>query len=168
MARNPNARIHHEAQKKNAEKGPPPPSGRSSDVAGAKYGNIKIYVFDDGFISTDKKLTGHGKVKEKYDSHREYYRFLELALLQRAGKISGLRKQVPLEIQPAFRCEGKLIRPIIYVADFLYANESGEWIVEDVKGLDAKTGKHIMTADFKLKWKLLKYRYRDKYCFRIY
>ena len=55
---------------------------------------------------------------------------------------------------------------ISYVADFVYFR-NGQQVIEDVKGFDEKTKKHITTKDFRLKWKLLKYLY-PQYTFEIY
>ena len=48
--------------------------------------------------------------------------------------------------------KGENIRAIIYKADFQYI-ENGKTIVEDVKGMETK--------DFKLKKKILEYKYPD-------
>lgn len=129
-----------------------------------KYRNIKIYVYEDGFVSEGERLAdsaGHGSLVEKYDSTKEYYRHQELLLLQRVGKISNLQRQVKLVIQAAFTYHDESIAAITYVADFVY-DRDGEQIVEDVKGFSEATGKYIETKDFKLKWKLLKAKYPDK------
>ncbi len=59
----------------------------------------------------------------RFASKREAKRYLELKLMEKAGRISNLRLQVryPLVIETT------------YVADFVY-DEKGEEIVEDVKG----------------------------------
>ena len=44
-----------------------------------------------------KVMTPHGT----FDSKREYRRYQELLLLQRAGKISELRRQVKYELLPS-------------------------------------------------------------------
>ena len=78
----------------------------------------------------------------RFASKAEASRFVELKLLEKAGKIEEL------ELQPRFPLRvilstgtvwGALAanqEPIIgtYVADFAYRNEYGERIVEDVKG----------------------------------
>ncbi|MBQ1735397.1 MAG: DUF1064 domain-containing protein [Lachnospiraceae bacterium] len=132
-----------------------------------KYWNVKVYVFADGTVSEDKKLTGHGKIVEKYDSRREYYRSIELGLLQRAKKISGLERQKKLLILPEFASGEETIKAIYYLADFFYKLPDGTEVVEDVKGFDVQTGKYRSTEAFKIKWKLLKYKYRQ-YRFVLY
>lgn len=71
----------------------------------------------------------------KFQSKREATRYAELKLLQRAGKISDLRLQVPFELLPTQRRNGKVVeRPATYIADFVYCDKSGELVVEDAKG----------------------------------
>ena len=100
-----------------------------------------------------KRLKGnkYGALKiNGYDSKAEARRGAELELLQAAGKISNLRKQVKIVLIPAqYEASGefyksgahkgepkpgKLIeRECSYIADFVYTKD-GEQIVEDVKG----------------------------------
>lgn len=68
-----------------------------------------------------------------FDSRREANRYAELKLLQRAGKIKNLRRQVPFELIPSQDGE----RAVKYIADFVY-EENGKEIVEDVKGFRPK------------------------------
>lgn len=84
-----------------------------------------------------------------FDSQKELNRWEELKLLERAGMISGLQRQVKYELIPAQRepdnigkhgghRPGKLIyKSCSYVADFVYV-EDGETVVEDAKGLRMK------------------------------
>ena len=85
-----------------------------------------------------------------FDSRKEADHYCELKLLQRAGVITDLRLQVPFELQPAFTVNGKKIRAIHYIADFMY-QEGGVYIVEDVKGRKTK--------EYMLKRKMYAYRY---------
>lgn len=85
-----------------------------------------------------------------FDSKKEADRYCELKLLQRAGKITDLRMQVPFELQPAFTVNGKKVRPIHYIADFMY-QEDGVYVVEDVKGQ--------RTKEYMLKRKMYAYKY---------
>ena len=94
-----------------------------------KYGNKKVTIGN-----------------ETFDSSKEYRRFCELKLLQRAGKISDLRRQVKFVLIPTQRepdvvgvrggvKKGKVIeQECAYIADFVYLNEKGETVVEDAKG----------------------------------
>lgn len=131
-----------------------------------KYRNVKVYVFEDGYVSEDVSETGHGKIKEVYDSRKEYARYLQLCEMEKAGKISQLERQKTLIIQPAFVYQGKKIRAMTYNADFEYV-ENGVQVVEDVKGWSKLTKKYRTTEAFNLKWKLLKARYPD-FDFRLF
>ena len=82
----------------------------------------------------------------EFDSQKEYRRFLQLQLLEKAGKIQNLKTQVDFELLPAQRAPdiigpkggkkpGKLLeRAVVYRADFVY-QEDGKTVVEDVKGV---------------------------------
>lgn len=81
----------------------------------------------------------------KFDSKKEASRWAQLKLLQAAGKIRNLKRQVPL------RCEvnGELVCK--YVADFVYEEpvDVAQWgvVFEDAKG--------YKTPIYKLKKKLV-------------
>ena len=77
-----------------------------------------------------------------FDSVKEYQRWGELRILERAGRISNLRRQVKYELIP--KQEGE--RACNYVADFVYT-ENGKTVVEDVKG--------FKTPEYRLKRKLM-------------
>ena len=111
-----------------------------------KYKNIKITV--DG---------------ETFDSKKEYTRWCELKLLERANEITDLKRQVKFVLIPAQREEskevykkgkhkglpklGKLIeKECAYIADFVY-RENGQLVVEDTKG--------IKTEVYKVKRKMM-------------
>ena len=111
-----------------------------------KYYNIKTRALD-------------GTV---FDSQKEARRWDELCMLQRAGKITNLQRQVKYELIPAqyetyerYSQKGdrlkdgtRLIeRKVEYVADFVYTTDTGESIVEDTKG--------IKTKDYIIKRKLM-------------
>lgn len=71
----------------------------------------------------------------KFDSKKEANRYAELKIMERAGLISGLQRQVRFELIPAFDVDGKHYRPTSYVADFVYTDvKSGKQVVEDCKG----------------------------------
>lgn len=127
----------------------------------AKFFNRKVFVYEDGFVSDERTLIGHGEIVEKYDSEKEYRRWKDLKLLERSRKIHNLKRQMALEIQPSFVYQGKRIQAITYVADFYYVDEDGRITIEDVKAYDEALGKFRTTKDFDLKWKLLKYRYPE-------
>ena len=74
----------------------------------------------------------------EFDSKKEYLRFRELSLLERAGKIRDLKRQVKFELIPSQMYNGKVVeRPVRYIADFTYI-ENDFIVVEDVKGMKTK------------------------------
>lgn len=95
-----------------------------------------------------QKITING---ETFDSKKEYRRWQELKLLERAGEISGLDRQVKFELLPVQKNKrtGKVIeRACSYFADFTYW-EKGRFVVEDAKG--------FRTPEYKLKKKMMLY-----------
>lgn len=57
-----------------------------------------------------------------------------MQLLERAGEISSLMRQVAFELVPASPPQFK--RPVKYIADFTYIDEKeNHLVVEDVKGV---------------------------------
>lgn len=82
-----------------------------------------------------------------FDSVKEYRRWMELSLLEKAGKITDLQRQVRFILIPSQRIDGKLVeRECTYIADFVYY-ENGNRIVEDAKG--------FRTEAYKIKRKLM-------------
>ena len=77
-----------------------------------KYHNIKIEV--DGV---------------KYDSKKEYLRFLDLCILEGNGIIKDLQRQKKFLIVPK---KGNNRRERFYIADFVYT-ENNQKVIEDVK-----------------------------------
>ena len=89
----------------------------------------------------------------RFDSQREYWRWCQLLVYLRAGKIQDLKRQVKFELIPAqyetferysktgrrlkdgSRCKEKAVS---YVADFTY-RIGEELVVEDVKGVRTET-----------------------------
>ena len=95
-----------------------------------------------------KNKYGARKVKapdgQVFDSQKEYNRWCNLRLLERAGKITDLQRQVKYELIP--KQEGE--RACNYVADFVYCQD-GKTVVEDCKG--------FRTEGYKIKRKLMQY-----------
>ena len=102
---------------------------------------------------------------EEFDSKKEARRYRELLLLQRAGKIAGLDRQVKYEIIQEHRepdtvgprggvKKGKIIEKArYYVADFVYYDsETSSLVVEDCKG--------YRTDVYRIKKALMYDRYR--------
>lgn len=83
-----------------------------------------------------------------FDSKHEAGRYAELKILERAGKISGLKTQVsylliPTQYDENHRC---IEHSCKYVADFVYF-ENGQLVVEDAKG--------VKTDVYRIKRKLM-------------
>ena len=101
----------------------------------------------------NRKITVDGIT---FDSKREYARYSELVLLEKAKKISNLRRQVKFVLIPAQyeksnekykkgENKGQLKRGVLlerecaYIADFVYIdNETNKKVVEDTKGMRTK------------------------------
>ena len=106
-----------------------------------------------------KKITVDGQT---FDSKKEAARWMELRLLEKAGKITTLRRQVKFVLIPAQRGPsttgprggtrpGKLLEhECSYIADFVYF-ENGKTIVEDTKG--------VRTPEYIIKRKLMLERF---------
>lgn len=70
-----------------------------------------------------------------FDSKKEATRYTQLMLLERAGKICNLKRQIKYELIPSQYVNGKCVeRAVTYTADFEY-DEDGHHIVEDAKGM---------------------------------
>ena len=75
---------------------------------------------------------------EKYRSKREAARHQDLLLLERAGHIAELQREVPYQLAPGVKIEGEgRARPALrYVADYVYRDtRTGLQVVEDAKGV---------------------------------
>lgn len=78
-----------------------------------------------------------------FDSKREAQRYQELRLMERAGEIRGLRRQVPFPIE----INGLLITT--YMADFVYRVPGAEVdTIEDAKG--------VRTKEYRLKKRMVR------------
>jgi hypothetical protein len=111
--------------------------------SGNKYGSKKVEV--DGIV---------------FDSKKEAKRYQELSLLEKAGAIQDLQRQVKYILIPSQRepdtigarggiHKGKTIeKECAYYADFVY-QENGETVVEDTKGM--------RTTEYIIKRKLMLY-----------
>ncbi len=73
---------------------------------------------------------------EKFDSKRELARWLQLKLMERAGQITDLRRQVDYVLAPAVVLDGHKKPALRYRADHAYTiTATGEQVTEDVKGM---------------------------------
>ena len=104
-----------------------------------------------------------------FDSKKEKNRYVELCLLEKAGGINNLRRQVkflliPTQVEYYERYSEKtgkrlkdgvrvLERECNYIADFVY-EQDGKTIVEDTKG--------FKTPDYIIKKKLMLYTHKIK------
>ena len=106
-----------------------------------KYGNRKTVL--DGIV---------------FDSRKEAVRWQELKLLEKAGEIRDLERQVKFVLIQAQKDGKKLLeRECSYVADFVYfENDMNGWhkVVEDTKSKATKTKEYI------IKRKLMLERYK--------
>ena len=70
----------------------------------------------------------------KFDSQKEYKRYIELTAMQQRGEIQDLKCQVKFELAPKVKIAGeKRAKPALrYFADFTYIS-NGVLVVEDVK-----------------------------------
>lgn len=87
----------------------------------------------------------------KFDSQKEFNRWNELKLLERAKRISGLQRQVPFVLIE----KSEFGRAVKYIADFTYYDE-GRFVVEDAKGYRTdvyKIKKRLMAEKYKIEVK---------------
>lgn len=98
-----------------------------------KYGNKKTVI--DG---------------QSFDSKAEAKRWRDLCLLEKAGQIKYLERQVVITLLPKVKyADSKRATPAVrYVADFIYVTNLGERVIEDVKG--------FRTPAYRLKRHMLK------------
>ena len=89
----------------------------------------------------------------KFDSEMESHYYLYLKHLKEIGEVVDFVLQPTYLLQEGFNLNGKRIRPITYKADFKVIYKDGHEEVIDVKGK--------LTEEFKIKRKMLLYRYRD-------
>lgn len=134
-------------------------------MAGNKYGAKKIKDPATGFV---------------FDSKKEFIRWCELRILERAGKISNLKRQVPFELIPTQRekstevykagpCKGLpkpgavIEKPVTYMADFVYQvpvhnqfeNSDGHIVFQDGYETVVEDVKGCKTDVYRLKKKLM-------------
>ena len=88
------------------------------------------------------KKTQVGEVT--FDSKKEAQRFMELQLLERAGEISNLRRQIKIDLigqyRPMYTRTGRKMRLTV---DFAYVEDDIE-VLEDAKGM--------WTRDFEVRY----------------
>lgn len=109
-----------------------------------------------------KKVVVDGKT---FDSKKEAERYLILSSLEKSGGIRDLRLQVPFVLIPnqyeevtvlsPKRHKEKTVKKLVerkveYVADFVYTDENGKTVVEDVKGFKLSTAYAVFVIKRKL------------------
>ena len=83
-----------------------------------------------------------------FDSMGEAGWWGNLRLLERAGEITGLERQVAFTlVEGEEGPDGGKLRPVKYVADFVFTDRDGKRHVQDFKG--------VRTAVYKLKKRLM-------------
>lgn len=105
-----------------------------------------------------KKLSKYGNVKCEhlgvtFDSKRERDRWVRLLLLEKAGEIRELSRQVKFTLAPAVVIQGVRIPAMRYFADFTYLERAKDGrevlVVEDSKGVRTegyKLKRHLMMS----------------------
>lgn len=112
--------------------------GHSLDYKQSKYHN--------------KKVEYNGM---KFDSKKEMAYYMKLKLLEKAGEIKNVERQIEYELIPKFKVGNKTYRKTSYFADFRYVSVEDDKIhVVDVKSLI--TAKNDV---YRLKKKLMAYKY---------
>lgn len=119
----------------------------------------------------NKKITVDGIT---FDSLKEANRWKELKLMERAGEITDLRRQVKFKLIPTIRepvnqmgsqgvfKKGKVVeRECSYVADFVYKNKLGFEVVEDVKGYKDSAAYALFVVKRKMMLYLLGIRVKE-------
>lgn len=102
------------------------------------------------------KYNAHKTVVDgkNFDSNAEAVMYSQLKMMEKAGKIEELETQIAFVLQPGYSLNGKRIRPIVYVADFMfYDTELKRARVLDCKG--------FKTKEYQLKKKIFDYIHRD-------
>ncbi len=99
---------------------------------------------------------------QQFDSQKEANRWHELRILQRAGEICELRRQVEFVLIPYQKVQNPIThdwvkeRDVKYVADFVYTDKATNLtVVEDVKGYRSGEAYRL----FVLKRKLMLYHF---------
>ena len=98
----------------------------------------------------NKKPEKYGR---KWASNMELEYYEELLSQQKQGQVIDIELQPKFLLQDKYTYKNKTIRKMEYIADFKVTYSDGSVIVYDTKGM--------VTSDFKLKWKLVRFIYND-------
>ena len=112
---------------------------------------------DMGILDKPKKHK-YGAIKTVIDgipfaSRKEAAKYQELKLLKMAGEITDIELQPEFELQASYVRHGKVIRGIVYRADFRVAYADGRVVVMDTKG--------FRTKEYLIKKKMLLAKYPE-------
>lgn len=117
-----------------------------------------IYEFTLPTASDKKTKNKFGALKAivngiSFDSVMEAKYYVHLLHKEKEGVIKNLKLQVPFELVPAYKdYDGSKIIAVKYFADFCFETvEDNQKYIIDVKGKE--------TPEFKIKWKLLGYKF---------
>ena len=89
----------------------------------------------------------------KFDSLKERNYYMILKNYEKNGRIRDLKTQVPFELIPTYKINGKTVRKTQYYADFTYVSTNDNKIhVVDTKG--------VRTQVYKIKKKMFEYKYK--------
>ena len=110
------------------------------DAYRLKYGQAldKLKPAKPAPTATKRRRSKYGAKKivvdgEKFDSQKEYDRWLVLQQMQASGLISNLSRQTRFELAPAVKLDGQKTKPALrYFADATYMKD-GVFVVEDTK-----------------------------------
>lgn len=115
---------------------------------GVNKGKVVYWVNGQHFENSKDKRDGREKAEkycldnfinpndiQKFDSRTEVARYEYLLTQAREGKIKNLAHHFTIKVQDEFtNCNGDVIPPITFEADFIYQEADGTRVVEDVKG----------------------------------
>lgn len=109
----------------------------------------------------NRSFTDQGGIR--WDSEKEFYRYVMLRHAEGEGRIQGLQRQVVFTLLPAIteeqtvqlKTKTKTVtktvqHPVTYRADFVYIKD-GQQVVEDVKG-----SPRMLTPEYLLKKKMMR------------
>ena len=136
-------------------------------VSGAVAGNVRVKVYQcrncgmmqpPGRKPVECMDCGHFRFTV-HDSTGEAKRWASLCVLEKAGRIKDLRRQVRFDLMAARVLEGRTVTAKVgqYIADFVYVDldAGGEEVIEDYKGnitdLAAWKIRHMEAMGFKVK-----------------
>ena len=143
-----------------------PASGLPLSASGIRSLNLGRKTMNYGHGYSPKNKYNNQK-SNGFDSKREERRYKQLLLMEKAGEITDLQRQVKFVLIPAQRefCSeiyskgrnkgrfkpGKIIeREVAYYADFVYTDvNSNRMVVEDAKGM--RTPEYVIKRKMMLK-----------------